>query len=200
MMRQGKLYLSLFLSFSKLLSERRISDFWNLFVCLCICLFIYFERERQREKKRIPSRLCTISTDRAQCRARTHELWDHDQSLNEETLNWLSHPGALGICWDAGWYFEKSQGSVKSDRPRWPRSESQPCHLTAVRPRRSDKSYLSLCFLCEMRLNTISQDCHGMRHYRISNMTYDRQHVKIEHRIRPHSRLFHLATEALLKC
>ena len=51
MMRQGKLYLSLFLSFSKLLSERRISDFWNLFVCLCICLFIYFERERQRRRK-----------------------------------------------------------------------------------------------------------------------------------------------------
>ena len=55
-------------------------------------------RGRERGRHRIRSRLQALSCQhRAQCGARTHELWDHDLSWSW-TLNQLSHPGAP-IIW-----------------------------------------------------------------------------------------------------
>ena len=49
---------------------------------------------RERGRHRIRSRLQALSCQhRARCRARTHELQDHDLSQSK-TLNQLSHPGA----------------------------------------------------------------------------------------------------------
>ena len=51
-------------------------------------------RGRERGRHRIQGRLQALSCQhRAQCGARTHELWDHDWSQSR-TSNWLSHPGA----------------------------------------------------------------------------------------------------------
>ena len=75
-------------------------------------MFYLFLREREREREheqgrgrkrgrhRIRSRLQAPSCQqRAQCGARTHELWDHDLSWRR-TLNRLSHPGApMLIYW-----------------------------------------------------------------------------------------------------
>ena len=65
-------------------------------------LMFIFERERHHEqgrsrergRHRIQSRLQAPSCQhRDQCRAHTHEPWDHDLSWSR-TLNWLSHPGS----------------------------------------------------------------------------------------------------------
>ena len=65
-------------------------------------MFIYFweketeceqGRSRERGRHRIRSRFQALSCQyRAQCRAWTHELWDHDLTRCQR-LNWLSHPG-----------------------------------------------------------------------------------------------------------
>ena len=62
-----------------------------------------FERERaqgkgrERGRHRIQSRLQALSCQhRAQCRAQTHELKDHDRSPSQ-MLNWMSHPGARKV-------------------------------------------------------------------------------------------------------
>ena len=65
--------------------------------------FMYFEKDRdgvsgggaERGRERIPSRLCTASTE-PDSGLELKKLGDHDLSQNQKsTLNRLSHPGAL---------------------------------------------------------------------------------------------------------
>ena len=76
------------------------------FSSIFFLMFIHFWEtapagEGQRGRHRIWSRLQALSCwHRAQCWARTHELWDHDLSWSQ-TLNLLNHPGApiLNFLW-----------------------------------------------------------------------------------------------------
>ena len=63
-------------------------------------------RGRETERHRIWSRLQALSGQhRAQCRARTHKLRDHDLSWSR-TLNQLSHPGTLeSMILDTDFFF-----------------------------------------------------------------------------------------------
>ena len=79
-------------------------------------IYLFWERQRQykqgrsrkREGERIPSRLCTVSTE-PHAGLELKKLGDHDLSQNQGwTLNWLSHSGApncyywivrVGLTW-----------------------------------------------------------------------------------------------------
>ena len=83
------------------------------------------EGQREREGKRIPSRLCTVSPEsNVGLNLTNHEImtWAEIQSW---TLNWPSHPGALGIYFKFMYLFlrerehEQRRGS-KGGRERIP--------------------------------------------------------------------------------
>ena len=78
---------------------------WNYYVIcqLYLNLFLFFKFIFERETERAcgggaesgrdrGSKASSSCQQRAWCRARTHEPWDHDLSQSR-TLNWLSHPG-----------------------------------------------------------------------------------------------------------
>ena len=81
-----------------------------IYLFKCFNVLIYFwerQRERERESKqgrgrergryRIWSRLQALGCQhRAQCRAQTHKLWDHDPSQCQ-LFNQLSHPGTPSL-------------------------------------------------------------------------------------------------------
>ena len=92
--------------------EKYIHDFVALSNLLILFYFLHlfiFERQwdrawaeegqTEKETQSEPgSRLWASFQHRAQCRAQTHKLWDHDLSWSQ-TLNLLSHPGAsLSNC------------------------------------------------------------------------------------------------------
>ena len=69
-------------------------------VCLFVCfVFHFWKRERmseggeERDRGTEDPKQALCWQQRTQCRAWTHEMWDHDLSWSW-MLNWLSHPGA----------------------------------------------------------------------------------------------------------
>ena len=88
-----------------------------------------FERKREREwqsvsnegkaergSQRIWSRLQALSCQhRAQCRARTHELWDHDLSQSQ-ILNWLSHSGTPSLFFFNVYFWEREREWAGAER------------------------------------------------------------------------------------
>ena len=98
--------LFIFTDFTKFFLLINFILFKNFFQCLLLLLLLllllFCERETEREwgrgrergRYRIQSRLRALHCQhRARCRARPHELWDHDLSQNR-LLTRLSHPGA----------------------------------------------------------------------------------------------------------
>ena len=89
-------------------------------------------RDRERGRHRIWSRIQALSSQpRAQCGARTHELWDHDLSQSQ-MLNRLSHPDAPFFLMFIYFWRRETEHKQGRDRERgrhriWSRLQALSC-------------------------------------------------------------------------
>ena len=60
-------------------------------------------RERERERERLIPKQAPHCQCRAHCGARTHELWDHDLSWNQESDAYPTEPPRCPASWFLGW-------------------------------------------------------------------------------------------------